>query len=103
MGFVKEFRCLNGHSRDVFEHKREDVGCTNESAAVICAECGHTMGTVFSPGHAMLFFEEGRTRMIENLDVGPTPISSYAEYEKKKKERGVENYGALKGGKGRWV
>jgi hypothetical protein len=103
MGFTQEFRCLNDHTRDVFEHTRSDVCATEHSGLVVCEKCGHSMGPVMAYGHPMLFFEEGRTRMISNLDDQPIPISSYREYERKKRERGVENAGALKNGKGRWL
>jgi len=103
MGFTQEFKCLNGHIRDVFEHVRSDVGASDHSGLVVCEVCSHTMGPVMSYGHPMLFFEEGRTRMIANLDDGDTPISSYKQYQDKKKERGVENAGALKHGKGTWL
>lgn len=88
-----EHRCLNGHVRDVFEHTRDDLGCDT----TICGECGSTMALVQSYGRGLLYFEEGKERIIRNLEVlepgnnptGPVRVASPKDHERAMKRAGV--------------
>lgn len=105
MGFVKEFICMNGHSKDLYEHKREDLYCTPHTACVVCDECGETMTGIFSPGHKMCWIEESRPFTSSHLDTGdgPVTVTSHGQHREAMKKRGVEFAGARKGQKGSWV
>jgi len=103
-----DFECSQGH---LGEH----LVNTNESQ-VVCSTCRGAAFKVFTPtvGRA-LFFEEGRTRTISNLEVlgsgniseGPVRISSRQQHIDAMKRAGVEPAGwSSKGNvgqKGRWI
>ena len=84
-----EFQCLNGHRREIFEFSAADKGCET----VIC-ECGHSMGPVFSPGKGIVFFEEGRPRVINNLGPEPVTITSFRQHKEAMKRAGVVEAGS---------
>ena len=72
---VYDFICIKGHTKEVFEKTRDDLGCET----VIC-KCGNTMAPVPSYGRGLLFFEEGRGRWIHNLGVNPVYITSKKQH-----------------------
>ena len=85
-----EYLCLNGHTREVFEHTPKDKGVTTP----IC-NCGHTMGPIPSYGRGLLYFEEGRERIIENLFAAPVRVTSYRQHRELMKKAGVESAPAI--------
>lgn len=90
-----EFQCINGHKRDVFEHHPDDKGCET----IFCKECGHSMAPVPTYGRGLLYFEEGKERVIHNLEVlgphnkpsGPVRVASHKDHERAMKRAGVRS------------
>ncbi len=60
------------------------------------------MGPIICGTQALLYFEEGRGRWIENLADKPVLVKSHAEHQKLMKKHGVELAGHLPGTKGSW-
>ena len=96
-----EYECLNGHSDEIYLHTWGDKGCQT----MICKECNHTMGSIISIPRPLLYFEEGRARTIENLDIGngPVTVTSHAEHKRAMDAAGVSIAGSKKGTKGSWI
>lgn len=79
------YRCINGHEKDVFVHHPKDKGCE----PTIC-HCNNTMGPVLSMGKGLLYFEEGRERIIYNLGPEPVRVRSSAQHKEAMKKAGVQ-------------
>ena len=105
-----DFKCTEGHIV-------EQLVNGQELTAPICGVCGRPAHQIFTPaaGRA-LYFEEGRTRTIQNLETlgpgnvsnGPVRVSSRKQHQEAMKRAGVTEAGAgmhLKRGqaKGRWI
>lgn len=95
---INEFRCINGHTRDVFVHHYKDKG----SKTIIC-HCGHTMGSVFSVGSGLTWASEKKPRTIYNLGEKPVTVRTHAEHREAMRRAGVSEAGAKRGMKGSWV
>ena len=81
-----EFRCGEGHSRDVYAHKHADLA----ACAVMCEACGETMTQVLSMGRGLTYFaSQGKGKWIHNLGDQPVLIESTAQHERVMKEQGV--------------
>ena len=104
-----DFKCEQGHVT-------EQLVANSTKVMAPCGDCGRSAHKVFSPaiGRA-LFFEEGRTRTIANLETlgpgnissGPVRISSRQQHIDAMKRAGVEPAGWSKNGNvgqtGRWI
>ncbi len=88
---IYEHRCLNDHSRDVFEHHPDNLGCDT----IICETCGHSMAPVPSYGRGLLYFEEGKGRWIHNLGHDPVYITSRKQHIEAMKRAGVSEAPAI--------
>lgn len=105
---IFEWQCEQGHIKERFEHHPDDRGCET----IICVTCHSTMApiTSFCKGR-MLYFEESRSRRIENLatldeknnEVPCPALSSWKKYEAQKKKAGVTEAGSRMGEKGVWI
>ena len=103
-----QFECINSHSREVFEHTADNLGCDT----IICEHCGHSMAPVPAFGRGLLFFEEGRGRWIHNLGHDPVYITSRKQHIEAMKRAGVSEAPAIPphtkssgrlSEKGRWI
>lgn len=93
-----QVQCLNGHQDEQFCHVPDDKGCRT----AICCVCGETMSYVLSMGGGLVFFEEGRTRKIENMGHDPVYISSPAQHRAEMKKRHLE-LATRRGMPGQWI
>ena len=94
-----QLQCINGHKDDVFTHVAKDYGCRT----LVCPHCGHTMSRIFAVGTPLLWAEEGRPRILENMGPMPVTVTSHAHHQRLLKERGLEWAGQKRGRKGCWV
>lgn len=94
-----EFQCINEHRDVVFVKNYRDCHCET----VLCSHCGETMGSVIGSSNRMLYFEEGRARVMNHLGPEPVTVRSHAELERKMKERGLDFAGNRRGTKGAWI
>ena len=102
-----DFKCEQGHVT-------EQLVTNSTKTMAPCRDCGRPAHKIFTPaiGRA-LFFEEGRTRTIANLETlgdgnvsnGPVRISSSQQHKDAMKRAGVSEagYDSNIGGKGRWI
>lgn len=88
-----------------FEHHPDDKG----AESYVCA-CGHSMAPAVSLGTSLVWFEEGRERIIPNLNYldeqgneHSQPIRSWKDYQRAKKRAGVTEAGNRMGEKGVWI
>jgi len=97
---IYEWQCSGcGRTEDRFEHHPDDKG----AETYICG-CGYSMAPVVSLGGTpLLWAEEGRPRVIENLGHEPVTVRSAAEHRAAMKKAGVVNAGSRRGEKGVWV
>ncbi len=105
-----DFRCTEGHIV-------EQLVNGEESTDPICGVCGQPAHQIFTPAASRaLFFEEGRTRTIQNLEVlgpkcisqGPVRVSSRKQHIEAMKragvcEAGVDVHQTHGQAKGRWI
>lgn len=96
---IHEFRCLNQHRLDQFIHVADDFG----TRTALCEICGETMSPRVGQGTALLFFEEGRSRVIENLGPQPIEVRTHAQHQAVMKKEKVELAGQRRGVPGWWV
>jgi hypothetical protein len=102
---IYEWTCLNGHEKETVSAVVE-----RDVQSPLC-KCGHLMSRIISRTRTNLYFEEGRTRTIANLntldehgnEVPCPPLSSWKDYEKQKKKAGVAEAGSRQGTKGVWI
>ena len=105
-----DFKCTEGHIVEQLVNGQEPT-------APICGVCRSPAHQIFTPtvGRA-LYFEEGRTRTIQNLETlgpgnvsnGPVRVSSRKQHQEAMKRAGVceagvdvhHNHGQAKG---RWI
>jgi hypothetical protein len=94
-----DFACAEGHTKEVFVHVRDDLGCET----IFCDKCDHGMAPIPSYGRGLLFFEESRGRWIQNLGPQPVYITSKKQHIEAMKKAGMEEAPAEmhKGGSGR--
>jgi len=102
-----DFKCEQGHVT-------EQLVTDSTKTMAPCRDCQRPAHKIWSPaiGRA-LFFEEGRTRKIDNLETlgpgnvsnGPVYISSRQQHKDAMKRAGVTEAGwsSRLGGKGRWI
>lgn len=97
-------RCVNHHVIDVFASVR-DFGATEDTAGMVCAECGHTMGRIIvsASNTAPAWASEKRPHIIHNMGHDPVRVSSMADYARQCKAHKVEPIGTGKGKPGQWV
>lgn len=93
-----QLQCANHHQADEFCHHPDDKGCRT----MVCEQCGETMGYVMSVGGGMLFFEQGRERVIHNMGHEPVTISSPAQHRAEMKKRHLE-LATRRGMPGQWI
>ena len=93
------YRCMNEHEEDVYVRNYQDKDCETP----ICRQCGNTMESIIAPSNRMLYFEQGKPRVMNNLGPEPVIVRSHSELEKKMKERGLEFAGNRPGTKGAWI
>lgn len=92
-------RCLADHETEHFVHAAADLG----TRTVVCETCGETMSPRFAVGTPLLFFEEGRSRIIHNLGHDPVEIRTPAQHRAAMRNAGVEPAGQRRGVPGWWV
>jgi hypothetical protein len=93
-----DYACPNGHIEEHYLRADE-----RDAVTPICPKDGHTMGPVASFGMGLVYFEEGRPRVIENLGHEPVVVRSAREHERAMKQAGVTWATAGRGRKGSWV
>jgi len=93
-----EFRCLSNHTKEIYSSVAD-----KDCLTIICDKCGSTMGQIISGSSRMLYFEEGRGRVMMNLGPEPVTVHSHKELEKRMKEKGLEFAGSRRGTKGSWI
>lgn len=94
-----EYRCLNGHREEHFEHAPEDRGCRS----FICGQCGHSMGPAVTFGTPLTASLGGWPRWIHNMGNQPVWVEDAAHHRRLMKERGLEWVAPRRGEKGCWA
>lgn len=88
--------CAGEH--EGYVHHPDDKGCVTH----VCA-CGATMAPVLSMGRGLLWFEEGRARVIHNMGRKPVVVRSHAEHQRLMKSRKLALAGTKPGMRGQWL
>lgn len=96
---IYQYKCSEGHTKEVYVHSYKDKGC----ATVLCDTCSNSMEDVIVGTQSLLYFEEGRPRVIENLFDKPVVVRSHAEHKALMKKAGVEQVGSRRGTRGAWI
>lgn len=79
-------QCIHGHSVDQYVHTLSDRGCRT----MICRVCSQTMGPTLSVGRGLLYFEEGRPRIIEHMTHEPQVVTGHRQHQKLMAKHKVE-------------
>lgn len=93
-----DFRCIDGHIREAFEHSPLDKGCHT----ILCEICHSTMGPVASFGKGLTPELGGWPRVIHNLGHDPVLVTSTGHHQRLMKERKVEWVAPKRGMPGCW-
>lgn len=93
-----DFRDVHGHEAEHYLRPAERGAFT-----ALCLTCGSTMAERLTFGGGLLWAEEGRPRVIENLGHDPVVVRSAREHERAMKTAGVTWSTKGRGAKGQWV
>ena len=93
------FRCEAGHEHDEFVVHPDNKGCQTH----LCRACKSTMAPVITYGQGMLYFEEGRSRMIWNLGHEPVHVTSAEQHKRLMRINKVDFANRGVGYPGQWV
>lgn len=94
------FRCELGHELEAYVRSYAEVRTMWSQ----CPQCLRKM--TYKPtcgGRGMLWAEEGRPRVIENLGEKPIVVTSRKAHQEAMKRAGVLEGGSRRGEKGSWV
>ena len=95
-----DFVCQQGHREERFMASFREA----DETAYQCATCVSVMVRERAcGGRGLLWFEEGRERVIENLGAEPVRIRSARDHKRAMKAAGVVEAGNRQGDKGCWV
>jgi hypothetical protein len=86
---IKDFQCLNGHQKEVFEQVSANLYCETQ----IC-KCGCTMGPIPTFGKGLCWIEEGRPRTFWNIGPQPVTVTSRKQYREALRKNGVREAGS---------
>ena len=93
-----EYLCLSDH-HDTRYFPRTDLALD----VLPCRTCGSQASKQLSMGQGLLFFEEGRARLIENITHEPQLVRSAEEHKRLCKKHGVLPAGLGRGCTGQWI
>lgn len=93
------FRCEAGHEHDEFVLHTDNKGCQTH----VCRTCRSSMAPVITYGQGLLYFEEGRERMIWNLGPEPVFVKSHQEHKRRMRLAGVDFANRGVGYPGQWI
>ena len=95
---IIEYRCDADHVDDRFFHRADQA-----LDLLPCRNCASMAHKCLSLGSGLVYFEEGRARVITNLSDKPQVVRSTTEHNKLMKQHGVVNAGSGRGHPGSWV
>lgn len=98
MAPLYDFVCENGH-----EYRDKYLPTSQTDIPVLCEECGQTMTKLLSMGRGLVWFEEGRGRLIHNLGHEPVLVTSHEQHKRLMRENKVDWATLGQGRKGCWI
>lgn len=93
------YRCEAGHEREEYVRQIDDKGCQTH----LCRVCQSTMAPVITYGQGLVYFEEGRGRLIWNLGPEPVLVKSAGEHRRLMRINKVDFANRGTGYPGQWL